>query len=250
MMNFGNAMPFGFNLTPIESLEQDDLDEYKRRMFENSPTPMDAFRFSALSMSIDKCLSARDKERYHDAIGIIKGKKSGDKNQAQQTIRDIEQKALSRTESEKDRIEKRREKKEAKLKGRHKRVQVLETGRKGTITSYRLVGSTKDAEITIDFDDEEDNSHEEENYSMNDVIVLCEVCDEKEGKRCGRCKKSYFCGKECQVSVLPYCSIICTDPCTKAHNNICFFTKQKKAWKEHKKVCGTSEQDDWTVFRR
>ena len=58
-----------------------------------------------LSMAIDKCMGDGDKNKYEEAIMVVKGKSPGDKTKAMETIRKIEQKALGRTQEEREFIQ-------------------------------------------------------------------------------------------------------------------------------------------------
>jgi hypothetical protein len=50
-------------------------------------------------------------------------------------------------------------------------------------------GTSEDNKIQIKFDDKPEAIEE---YSMEDVAFLCEVCDNAPGKRCTRCKRAYY----------------------------------------------------------
>ena len=198
----------------LETLTQADFDDYRRRKYENSPTPMDAMRVMQLSMAIDKCMGDGDKNKYEEAIMVVKGKAPGDKTKAMETIRKIEQKALGRTQEERERIQNRHERRTANLPRGQKRVKV--DGKKGKIFSFHKPGKKENTGVVIHFDD-----GSEGNYTLSDVIILCEVCEEKEGRKCTACKTAYYCGKECQ----------------------------RKAWKTHKKVCGKEgPPDEWSFI--
>lgn len=188
----------------LKNLTQSDFDEYRRRLFSNSPTPMDALRFAQLQTAITKSMGDTDKKKYNAAIRVTKGKDAGDNKKAMETIRKIEQKALGRTQEEKERIENRHERRSAKLPRGKKRVKV--DGKKGNIFSFSNPGKKENTGVSVDFDDGSKG-----NYTLAKVVILCEVCDEKPGRKCTRCQAAYYCGKDCQ----------------------------KKAWKTHKKVCGT-----------
>jgi len=198
----------------IKKLTQADFDDYRRRLYANSPTPMDAMRFAQLQGAISKCMGDSDKQKYHSAILVTKGKDPGDKAKAMETIRKIEQKALGRTQEEKERIESRHERRCAQLPRGQKRVKV--DGKKGKIVAFHNPGKDENTGVTVHFDD----GSSEGDYTLAEVVILCEVCDEKQGKQCTKCHAAYYCGKECQ----------------------------RKVWKTHKKVCGTGTPSEWTII--
>ena len=84
MFDMGNGVKLGMplmtndlNFLTIDQFTQSDLDDYKRRLAENSPSPGDAFRYAALRLSLTSLLGAADKEKYDTAIMITKGKNKG-----------------------------------------------------------------------------------------------------------------------------------------------------------------------------
>ena len=199
----------------IKTLTQADFDDYRKRLGECSPTPMDAMRFMQLGMAVEKCMGDGDKKKYKDAIMVVKGKEPGDKDQAAETIRKIEQKALGRTQAEKERIESRHERRHEKLPRGKKRVKVNESGKKGNIFSFNRVGAKENTRVSIDFDDGSKNEH-----TLADIVMLCEVCDDNPGRKCTKCQAAYYCSRECQ----------------------------RKDWKQHKKICGNLPPNEWNFL--
>jgi hypothetical protein len=212
---FGAPMFLNSDSFDIKTMTQADFDEYRQRLGERSPTPMDAFRFMQLGTAVDKCMGDGDKKKYEDAIFVVKGKEPGDKAKAAETIRKIEQKALGRTQADKERIESRHDRRHAKLPKGKKRVQVIESGKKGNIFSFNRVGAKENTRVSIDFDDGSKNEH-----TMADIVMLCEVCDANPGRKCTKCEAAYYCDRECQ----------------------------RKDWKEHKKICGNLPPNEWNFL--
>jgi hypothetical protein len=184
-------MNAGFPFGSVQSLKQSDFDEYKGRLGERSPTPFDAFRFAQLESAIVNSLSPSDMSNYVNAIWVWKGKEPGDKTRAAAIIRELEAKAVGPPQSKKN-----------------YRVMLLQSGRKGMVPADYVdgFGTSEDSKIQIKFDDKPEAIEE---YSMEDVAFLCEVCDNAPGKRCTRCKRAYYCSTSCQRS----------------------------AWNEHRKIC-------------
>jgi len=204
----------------LQRMTQADFDDYRRRLGENSPSPMDAFRFSQLSMAIDKFLSGRDREKYKDAIMVCKGKAPGNKKSAKELIRKIEEKTLRCSKEDIESIKSKNERREDNLPRGKKRVRVKDSGKKGKIISFYNVGGKGTTGLSIDFDD----GNTSDKYTLADVVILCDTCDERPGvKFCSRCKAANYCGIDCQ----------------------------RKAWKQHKKVCGKGfNPDEWNLFSR
>ena len=204
------GIPFDFDL---KNLTQADFDDYRRRNYERSPTPMDAMRFGQLQMAIVKCMGDGDYRKYDHAIKVVKGKEPGDKAEATETIRKIEQKALGRTPEEKERIENRRER---RVKNLPRGKRVIVDGKKGNIFSFNSPGKKENTGVSVEFDDGSKGD-----YILTEVVILCEVCDEKPGRKCTKCNAAFYCGKDCQ----------------------------RQAWKTHKKVCGTGgPPSEWTFI--
>ena len=209
-MDFGDVQ-FGAPLVPpanvgCGALTASDLAEYKRRLGERSPTPMDAMRFADLSMRVQSSLRDTDWNAYNACVQKLKQQQPNnnsrdDEEEAalRQKIAVLERKILTRGAAGRAKIEKRREKK-AFLS----RVRVRSTGKKGEV-GWKIQNSATaddagDFDFKINFDD---GSTDDKWYTREEVVQLCLVCDEDAGNRCSRCEKAYYCGRVCQRSDWP-----------------------------------------------
>jgi len=179
-------------------LTREDLEDYKRRLGERCPTPQDAMRHADLAMRLQANLRDTDYKAYNESILQLKRVQTGNGDDSasislKQKIQALEQKALSRNQDGRAKIEKKREKKDYL-----NRVRVKDNGKKGTVGWQFVQSSSRDLTFDIHFDDGSTNDADHRYYSKEEVTMLCDVCDEDAGSRCSRCEKVYYCGRECQ----------------------------------------------------
>ena len=138
------------------TLTQADLDDYKKRLGEKSPTSSDAMMFAALSMKLSKRLPPSVLKRYNDAILKLKKIKDDEVGTAASIIADIESKALNEDPKE---IKKMADQlsKQNLFYNHGQRVRLREGHRCGTVDrpdmKSLLFDGTSGAQLDIRFDD-------------------------------------------------------------------------------------------------
>ncbi|CAB9515472.1 expressed unknown protein [Seminavis robusta] len=190
------AMPAG--MLDGGTLTQGDLEDYKRRLGENSPTPLDALQFASVSMRVGKALSDKDLKLYNSAIFSLKEQTPGDRAANMQTcqnqIAELEEKALSCSDRRKEKIGNKRDR-----KARGGRVRVNASGRKGTTGWSLAMGAAQSGtSFQVVFDDE--GPSDDTFYPLGDLTMLCRNCDENASSKCSNCKQVWYCGRDCQKS--------------------------------------------------
>ena len=181
-------------------LTQTDLDDYKRRIGEKSPTANDAMMFAALSMKLSKKLIPSVMTKYNDAILRFK-KITDDDGTAASTIAEIESQALSEdpkvVTKMADAITK-----QNLFHNHGQRVRLREGHRCGTVyrppNTYLLVAGTSGAELDIQFDDIPEG--ETTQVHECDLQLLCSGvgCNKHGHLMCAKCKQRMFCSVDCQ----------------------------------------------------
>ena len=74
-----------------------------------------------------------------------------------------------------------------------KRVKVKATGEKGSNKFYMM------GVYLIELDDHKEQSKPDMiSKNRNELIPLCETCDNDAKMRCGGCKSAWYCGTKCQ----------------------------------------------------
>lgn len=172
------------------TLTRADLEDYKRRLCENSPTPLDALQFARLSMTLSKALKDKDLKKYKDLIVSLK-QNPDNPAELQSKMAKLEEKALSCSNRRKEKIGNQRER-----DAQGGRVRVNASGRKGSTGCRLSMRETSSFQVTFDDDGPSDNTF----YSLDDLTMLCRACDENASNKCSNCKQVWYCGRECQKS--------------------------------------------------
>lgn len=199
-MNFG-GMSFGMPFIPSGdfgegNLTQSDLDDYRRRLGEKSPSPQDAFRFADLQMRLSNKLSHKDSNAYQSAILLIKGKQgpplSEDKKAIlEATIKTLEAKALGADKT--TIVEKRTEKEN--IDGVRVRL-VNDATKRGVVVPEEW--KFHDIEGRV-FKVKMDDGVTTATHSRTELQLICAKCNDKDGtSRCSRCLYQPYCGVVCQ----------------------------------------------------
>jgi len=200
-----------------------DLEEFKRRVMSNSPTPMDAMRWAALSDKVrTRFKEGEDLElysNYFDAIVLLKkhdpafiakygavgsaAKRTEDKIASPDEIVAAQQ-AIGALEAKlpEELPEKKKVKQDAFYRD-GQRVQTRTGKRCGTLdrTCGRQVGPFSELSgsgmVQVRFDDGGSDT-----VAATDLQLLCDVsgCNQKGTLVCSRCKLSFYCSKECQAT--------------------------------------------------
>ena len=210
-MNFG-GMSFGIPFISSGdfgegNLSQSDLDEYRRRLGENSPTPQDAFRFAGLQTRLSNMLSHKDNKVYRSAILMIKGKQgpplSEDKKSIlEATIKTLEAKALK---ADKTKIVEKRAEKE-NIDGVRVRL-VSDATKRGVVVPEEWKFYDSEGRI---FKVKMDDGATTATHSRNELQLICAKCNDKDGtSRCSRCRYQPYCGVVCQREDWAHHKLIC-----------------------------------------
>ena len=191
-IRFGQPMAVPAGMFGGGTLTRADLEDYKRRLGENSPTPLDALQFGRVSMMVSKALNDKDLKQYQDLIVTLK-QNPDNPAELQSKMAKLEEKALSCSDHRKEKIGNQRER---DAKGG--RVRVNASGRKGS-TGWRLAtGAAETSSFQVTFDD--DGPSDDTFYSLDDLTMLCRACDENASNKCSNCKQVWYCGRDCQKS--------------------------------------------------
>jgi MYND finger len=203
---------------------REDLEEYKRRVANGSPTPMDAMRFAVLQKKIiARFEEGEDKElysKYMRAIFVLKkndpafiatyGALNSMIEPTQYEVKSPDeivaaQQAIAALEAKLP--EKLPEKKKVKQDALYRdgqRVQTRTGKRCGTLdrTCGRQVGHHASdlcgsGMVQVRFDDGGSDT-----VAATDLQLLCDVsgCNQKGTLVCSKCKESFYCSKECQAT--------------------------------------------------
>lgn len=170
----------------LETLTQEDLDDYKRRIGRKSPTAMDAVRFGALSMALEKYLKGKDLDAYNKAI----------RNRDMETVERLERKIIRRKDKP-GHVDKRSN----TTLPLGTRVRMKADGKIGVTcrnAKWTIVTSPADEQVfTIQISDED---HPRQDVKRNDFNVLCFNVDwsERGTNRCAKCLQAWYCSRECQ----------------------------------------------------
>lgn len=169
----------------LETLTQEDLDDYKRRMGRNSPTPQDAMRFAALQMALGKYLKGKDLEDYNKAI----------QNRDTATVEKLERKIIRRKDKP-DHVDKR-----SNIQvpvGTRVRMKV--DGKEGVTCKnedWVIVTPEDSGRFTVQIANEEEPRKD---LKRNEFNVLCfnGSCRERGTNRCSKCLQAWYCSQDCQ----------------------------------------------------
>ena len=187
------SLPAGFGTAP---LTQEDLDDYRRRLQEKSPTPMDAMRFSDLSMRLSRRLCHKDKEIYDMSIRLLKESppvSAESRAVAETVVKRVESKALAADPAQ---VTEQRAKKE-RIEGLRVRL-VSDKTKHGVVLTETgfVVVDDRGRRFQVKLDGETTTC----SFSRTELQLLCSVCGEDAPNRCSRCTFQPYCSPACQRS--------------------------------------------------
>jgi hypothetical protein len=201
-MSLPGGMMFASGMGGLDiPLTHSDLDEYERRLGNNSPTPMDAIRFTDLAMRVAKALSHKDNDVYRESVFQLKKTPStrseDEKRKIRQIILNLRTKLLSNN------IDKVEEKRRVREDIYGLRVRLVSDPSKRGVVPVRVKGewsmnTGNCIQFAVKFDNDSESSSTEK-YVCTELQLLCVTCDDKDGKyRCSKCQREPYCSQECQ----------------------------------------------------
>ena len=167
----------------LDTLTQEDLNDYKRRLGRNSPTPQDAFRFAALQMALQKYLKGSDLEAYNNAIS----------NRDMDAVNRLERKIIRRKDKP-DHVDKRSN---SKLDF-GARVRMKADGKDGVICQnedWQIMLSTDESLFTIQIEGEDETRKDVKRSEFN-VLCFNASCNERGTNRCSKCLQAWYCSRD------------------------------------------------------
>lgn len=175
-------------------LTQADLDDYRRRVNEKSPTPQDAMRFGDLSMQITARLNHEDMQVYDQSICLLKKSPAGspeEREMAEFVIKSIEGRVLT---ANPEKVKDQRALKE-NIDGLSVRLLHEEPSKRGVVVSEDWKFYSRGGRVfTVQIDGESGTR----TFDRLQLQLLCNVCKQDAAKRCSRCKHAAYCSADCQ----------------------------------------------------
>jgi MYND finger len=200
---FSSASANDFMVSLFSSpLDQAQLDDFRRRLGERSPTPEDATIFSVLSMKIMERLTKEDFDSYKASIIVSKDSTYSTKERTMgaELIPLIEAKILSTDPTLREKII-RKKQKSGLVTSDKQRVRTVDTPPRfgyvdvsGGVKDWTITTNSETL-VTILFDD-----GTKERVATTTLKSVCSAAGcQNDGKLlCSRCRCSIYCTKDCQ----------------------------------------------------